>query len=272
MLQSSGRQLGSRIMKKMFSVIVSILAALMLVHPAWAANEISVKGSVNGRDIDTAVSRDTAIVINSSPVKLTWNVKNNTSSEVTITKVSADYFFLAPSYDISLNSKIAAGGTDTRTITANVPDFVTSLKGYFDVAVSVYDSGGRVVYKKNVWVKLGEGSPLTGPVGGVGAGLGAAAIAGGGISVARGARSAGTPVNQSQQDNAASGEGQVNAEKPRRKRRGGVLRDVSSLAMTIAVALIMIALGMDESGVAIAAVASGLGENVAVRLLTRLFG
>lgn len=165
-------------MNKLFlpKIIIVVIFLLATILTGIASAAIDGKGSVNGQDVDNATSSATAISIKDVEVNGSWAIENSGSSPVTLSKVIIDYAGFLPDREFDFSETINPGGTNDGSGSITLPDFVLALKGYYNVKVTAYDESGKEAISRTFWVTFGEGSPLTGVVGGTGAALAALAL------------------------------------------------------------------------------------------------
>jgi len=166
-------------------IILPILFLVLLTGYTQAA-DLDAKGFVNGSDVDNAAEKSGAIVITEPLVNGAWDVKNNKSASITFTGASLDYAGLLPDSDFSFDETIAPGGVNKGSGSTTLPDYVFLLKGSYQIKVQAFAGGNEPVIAKTFWVKIGEGSPLAGLPGGIGAVLSVLALLGGIIGAVKG--------------------------------------------------------------------------------------
>ena len=174
-------------LKLVFKLKLIVLSTLLLVFFSGSvhAQNLDAKGFVNGSDIDGATDKSGAIVISEPLAKGSWRVKNNGSESITFTGASLDYAGLLPDTDLSFNETIAPGGENKGAGSATLPDWAFLSKGYYQIKVQAFAGGNNPVIAKTFWVQLGEGSPITGVLGGLGAALAALALLSGVFGVVK---------------------------------------------------------------------------------------
>lgn len=244
---------------RLFLVSAIIILAIN-IESIFAAN-LNIKANVNGQNIESAKNRSSAIIITNPAVNFSWNVKNLDANTITLSKVTASYKSVIDK-EIEFVSTIEPGEQESGSKSISLPSWSLSLKGYYNIDVYLYDSSDNVVARRNFWVLLGTGNPLGGMTGKAGLALGGVAVLTGMASAAAGSRPPKEPKIPEK----------TPADKPKKKRRkrGRILRGISTLAMMVATSFIMMALGITSLTLFLTtSFFAGIGDNVVVRLLAK---
>lgn len=242
-----------------FKILLLIcLTFFVLINAAGAAERLDVKGYINKQDIDKAKTRDNAIQIDGSAINWSGWALNTGGSPITFSKATVQFAWFLPGPEFGINETMEAGIRKDRSGSVDLPAAVLSLKGFYNIKVSGYDQQGDLVAERYFWIKIGEGSPLTGVIGGLGLVLMALAL-GLGVSSALASR-AGKAV----------GDGE-----PAKKIGRGRRRLATALAV-ISAPFLFVALGvispLEAAPYIGGMVLTGGGMNGLVRLLAKLPG
>lgn len=252
-------------MAKKMSLVLKILVLVCLTALVWSAvagaktEQIDGKGYINKQDIDEATTPGDAIQVDRPAVNWSGWVNNTSGSPIAFSRAVVEFAGFLPGREFEIDETLEAGGRKSGAGSLDLPQAVLSLKGFYNIKVSGYDRQGDLVAGRSFWIKLGEGNPLTGVVGGFGLAVLALAL-GLGVSSAIAASHAGAT--------AAAESGQ-----PAKKIGRGRRRLATALAL-ISAPFLFVALGLVSPLQTVpfvgGTVIAGGGVNGLVRLLAKL--
>lgn len=257
-----------------FQTVVSITIGVLCVGsllPAFAqaqSSPLEVQAFVNGVNVKSAASRAAAINLSDSSVSYSVSALNTSSQNVEITKVVVDYASFLPNKEFAFVEVIKPGQSSSRSGSLKMPDWALNMRGYFEINVYVYNSAGSIVARESFWLVVGRGNVITSIPGAAGAALAGTALATGVASVV--AAGGGKPPSAPTRP---TGSTSTPATPP--NRRGRKLGAVSGLAMSLAVLMLGMALGIVPifriEVMAAALAAGGVGWTLILRLMKYVY-
>lgn len=251
-----------RYLKYLVPLPLFLLLALPVLATKAIVPIVSGRAFINGKDVDLAQSRASAIHLSQAQVHFQGEVTNNTGATLNLTRARASYSYYLPDKEFAFREIVEPGQTKSKTIIANLPEWVLNLKGYYRVTVTLHDDSDAQVLRKDFWVYLGVGSPLTGLPG-------AAGVATAAVGVVTGVGAVRSPKPPKP--------GKEGDDKPRRGRRSGVLRGVSTFAMIMALLLLSYVFGLLDlesglPGFVLFGLAAGISWNALLQLVLLFIG